>query len=285
MYIIYRKINNKNMLLFVLFIIVFIFIFIGYYKINDTLEFNHMIVFNKNEFIEAKNCNLPLLFTLDNDFDVKFIDNYMNHNIKFSYKNIEYVLKLKDYLNNKKYKTHLIPSGIFYNIKSIIGPGCVVNIKSFYEEINYLKKNNPDLVADEYFRPHDTAVISIPQKAPDGATMRTESAFQLLERVKFISENYVKKGHRSGMNTHNVSATISVKEHEWEDIGKWMWKNKEAYNGLSILPYDGGTYKQAPFEDCEEATYDKMVETLKNINFDEYLNFRYCEHKITLPDA
>ena len=68
--------------------------------------------------------------------------------------------------------------------------------------------------------------------------MRTESAFQLLERVKFISENYVKKGHRSGMHTHNVSATISVKEHEWEDIGQWMWKNQKAYNGLSILPYD-----------------------------------------------
>ena len=130
----------------------------------------------------------------------------------------------------------------------------------------YLLRNHPELVEDEYFRPHDTAVISIPQKAPEGATMRTESAFQLLERVKYISENYVKKGHRGGMNTHNVSATISVKEHEWEDIGQWMWKNKEAYNGLSILPYNGGTYKQAPFEDCEEATYDKMVETLKNIN-------------------
>ena len=130
----------------------------------------------------------------------------------------------------------------------------------------YLLRNHPELVEDEYFRPHDTAVISIPQKAPEGATMRTESAFQLLERVKHISENYVKKGHRGGMNTHNVSATISVKEHEWEDIGQWMWKNKEAYNGLSILPYNGGTYKQAPFEDCEEATYDKMVETLKNIN-------------------
>jgi ribonucleoside-triphosphate reductase len=130
----------------------------------------------------------------------------------------------------------------------------------------YLQRNHPDLVEDEYFRPHDTAVISVPQKSPEGATLRTESAFQLLERVKFISENYVKKGHRSGMNTHNVSATISVKEHEWEDIGKWMWKNQKAYNGLSILPYDGGTYKQAPFEDCEEATYDKMVETLKNIN-------------------
>ena len=130
----------------------------------------------------------------------------------------------------------------------------------------YLLRNHPELVEDEYFRPHDTAVISVPQKAPEGATLRTESAFQLLERVKFISENYVKKGHRSGMNTHNVSATISVKEHEWEDIGKWMWKNQKAYNGLSILPYDGGTYKQAPFEDCEEATYEKMLETLKEVD-------------------
>ena len=131
---------------------------------------------------------------------------------------------------------------------------------------NYLLENHPELVEDEYFRPHDTAVISVPQKAPDNAIMRTESAFQLLDRVKFISENYVKKGHRSGMNTHNVSATISVQENEWDGIGQWMWNNKNAYNGLSILPYDGGTYKQAPFEDCEEATYEKMLETLKEVD-------------------
>ena len=130
----------------------------------------------------------------------------------------------------------------------------------------YLLENHPELVEDEYFRPHDTAVISVPQKAPDNAIMRTESAFQLLERVKFVSENYVKKGHRSGMNTHNVSATISVKDGDWGDIGQWMWNNKNAYNGLSILPYDGGTYKQAPFEDCEEATYEKMLETLKEVD-------------------
>ena len=136
---------------------------------------------------------------------------------------------------------------------------------------SYLAKNHPELVEDEYFRPHDTAVISVPQKAPEGSITRTESAFQLLERVKFISENWVKKGHRSGMNTHNVSATISVKEHEWEDIGKWMWKNQVAYNGLSILPYDGGTYKQAPFEDCEEATYEKMLESLKSVDLSKII--------------
>jgi len=136
---------------------------------------------------------------------------------------------------------------------------------------SYLAINHPELVEDEYFRPHDTAVISVPQKAPNGATLRTESAFQLLDRVKHISENYVKVGHRGGMNTHNVSATISVQENEWDDIGQWMWANKNAYNGLSILPYDGGTYRQAPFEDCEEATYEKMLESLKNVDLSKVI--------------
>ena len=52
------------------------------------------------------------------------------------------------YVNKKKYKTHLIPSGIFYNIKSIIGPECVINVKSFFEELEYLKTNgfNTELI-------------------------------------------------------------------------------------------------------------------------------------------
>ncbi len=114
----------------------------------------------------------------------------------------------------------------------------------------YLSIYHPELIEDEYFRPHDTAVISIPQKAPEGAILRTESVFQLLERVKKVSTEWVKHGHRTGSNTHNVSATISVKENEWDLVGEWMWENKEAYNGLSVLPYSNHTYKQAPFEDC-----------------------------------
>ena len=86
-----------------------------------------------------------------------------------------------------------------------------INVYNDFRGIGISLQFHPDLVEDEYFRPHDTAVISVPQKAPEGSTLRTESAFQLLERVKFISENYVKAGHRSGMNTHNVSATISVR--------------------------------------------------------------------------
>ena len=131
---------------------------------------------------------------------------------------------------------------------------------------NYLKKNNPDLVADEYFRPHDTAVIEIPQSAPKGSILRTESAFDLLKRVKQVATEWVKPGHRKGSNTHNVSATISLKADEWDKAGKWMWDNRECYNGLSVLPYDGGTYTQAPFEDITEKEFNKRVKLLNDVD-------------------
>jgi ribonucleoside-triphosphate reductase len=131
---------------------------------------------------------------------------------------------------------------------------------------NYLKKNNPDLVQDEYFRPHDTAVIEIPQSAPKGSLLRTESAFDLLKRVKKVATEWVKPGHRKGSNTHNVSATISLKANEWDKAGKWMWDNRECYNGLSVLPYDGGTYTQAPFEDITKTEFDKRVKLLNDVD-------------------
>jgi len=131
---------------------------------------------------------------------------------------------------------------------------------------SYLNKNHPELVQDEYFRPHDTAVIEIPQSAPKGSIMRTESAFDLLKRVKQVATEWVKPGHRSGSNTHNVSATISLKDDEWDKAGKWMWDNRECYNGLSVLPYDGGTYTQAPFEDITEQEFNKRVKSLHEVN-------------------
>ena len=130
----------------------------------------------------------------------------------------------------------------------------------------HLSVHHPELIEDEYFRPHDTAVISIPQKAPDGAILRTESPFQLLERIKKIAMEWVVPGHRNGSNTHNVSATVSLKAEEWETAGDWMWDNRKHYNGLSVLPYDGGTYTQAPFEDITEDKYNELMETLKDVD-------------------
>jgi hypothetical protein len=63
-----------------------------------------------------------------------------------------------------------------------------------------------------------------------------------------------------------VSATISLKEDEWDKAGKWMWDNRECYNGLSVLPYDGGTYTQAPFEDITEQEFNKRVKLLNDVD-------------------
>ena len=131
---------------------------------------------------------------------------------------------------------------------------------------SYLLNNHPELVEDEYFRPHDTAVISVPQKAPEGAITRNETAMDLLERVKKVSTEWVRPGHQKGQNTHNVSATISIREEEWDEVGQWMWDNRGVYNGLSVLPADGGTYQQAPFQDCDEETYNNLLDTLTAID-------------------
>ena len=135
----------------------------------------------------------------------------------------------------------------------------------------YLLLNHPELIEDEYFRPHDTAVISIPQKAPENAIFRTESPIQLLERVKKVHSEWIKPGHRTGNNTHNVSATVSIREHEWGAVGQWMWENKEFYNGLSVLPYDGGSYIQAPFTDCTKEEYEKLMTALTDIDLSKVI--------------
>ena len=168
----------------------------------------------------------------------------------------------------------------------------------------YLSIYHPELVQDEYFKPNEQAVISLPVKAPDGSIFRFEPPMDLLDRVKKFNTEWVKAGHRDGQNTHNVSVTVSIKKetekvsklneegqplldsngfpiledrrddkgnmvykiNEWSQVGKWMWENRTTFNGISVLPYDGGSYIQAPFTDCSKKTYEEMMEHLTDID-------------------
>lgn len=132
----------------------------------------------------------------------------------------------------------------------------------------YLSEYHPELVEDCVMRPHDTAIICIPQKAPEGAITKSETALDLLERVKKVSMEWVKPGHIEGSNAHNVSATISIREEEWEEVGSWMWENRKHYNGLSVLPFDGGTYQQTPFTSCTKEEYEALLKTLTKVDLD-----------------
>lgn len=136
---------------------------------------------------------------------------------------------------------------------------------------SYLAKNHPTLVEDDAFRPHDSAVIGIPQKAPQGAILRSESPSDLLERVKRFNTEWVRAGHVSGDNTHNVSCTISVKDEEWGIVTNWMWENRETFNGISVLPYDGGTYLQTPFEDITEDHYNELMSSLTGVDLTQVM--------------
>ena len=131
---------------------------------------------------------------------------------------------------------------------------------------DYLSKEHPSLIEDEYFKPHEQAVISVPQQAPLNAITRNESVFDLLERIKEFSISWVRAGHKDGLNTHNVSATVSIKEDEWDSVGDWFWLNRHYYNGLSVLPFDGGTYTQAPFETCDKDKFEELTGALTNVD-------------------
>jgi len=138
---------------------------------------------------------------------------------------------------------------------------------------SYLAVNHPELVEDDFFKPTIQAVISVPQKAPEGSILRNENVIDMLERTKKFNVQWVKKGHRKGANTNNVSATVSVQEGEWEVVGNWMWENKETFNGLSVLPYFGGTYTQAPFEDITKEQFDEMAQHLHSIDLSKVVEF------------
>jgi len=146
-----------------------------------------------------------------------------------------------------------------------------VRVNKNEEIYTYLKNNLPQLVEDDWMNPKDTAVISMPVKSPDGCIIRNETSVDLLERIKKVYNEWVLPGHIKGSNTHNISATVSIKNDEWDAVRDWMWNNKKFYNGLSILPYNGGTFKQAPFEECTKEVYDNLMQYVNQVNLDDVI--------------
>lgn len=136
---------------------------------------------------------------------------------------------------------------------------------------HYMANNFPSLIEDCVFKPHVEAVMMFPQKAPTGAIYRTEPAINLLKRVRRFNQEWVHAGYREGANHHNVSCTISIKPEEWDMVGEWCWNNKKYYTGISVLPYDTGTYPQQPFSDCTKAEYEELYAQLKDINLDNVM--------------
>lgn len=128
----------------------------------------------------------------------------------------------------------------------------------------FFTENHKDLIKIMDYDPY-SAVIGIPQKAPENAVIREkETVLDQLERISKYNKHWVHPGSLSGPNTNNVSATVYVKDHEWEELISWMWDNRDTYNGLSVLPYDNGTYKDAPFQKCTKEEYNLKMQYIEN---------------------
>jgi len=108
-----------------------------------------------------------------------------------------------------------------------------------------------------------TWVVEFPVKAPEDAVFRnSETAIQMLERYLLVMKTWC------GKRGHNQSVTIYVKDHEWDEVGQWVFKNFDEITGISFLPYDGGSYKLAPYEEIDEATYDQWMSWFPKVDFE-----------------
>ena len=138
----------------------------------------------------------------------------------------------------------------------------------------HLSIHHPELLEDDFFKPNIQAIVTIPQRAPEGSITRPkETAIELLERIKKFNKEWIKPGHRKGSNMHNVSATVNIKQDEWPTVGEWLWENKEYFTALSFLPEDLGTYTQAPFETITEEQFKERIGHLHSLDLSKVIEF------------
>ena len=106
-----------------------------------------------------------------------------------------------------------------------------------------------------------TWVFEFPVKSPDGCLTRKDvTAMEQLKHYKNLQLNWCE---------HNASMTVYVKEDEWFEVGNWVYKNWDIINGVSFLPYDGGHYELAPYEEIDHYTYESLIKKFPDINYDE----------------
>lgn len=102
-----------------------------------------------------------------------------------------------------------------------------------------------------FMKPDSTTVFFFPVKSPDGAVTR--------EKISAVDHLKLWNDYNAAWAEHQVSITVSVTEDEWPRVGAWVYDNFDSLSGVSFLPMDGGTYRQAPFTDVSKEEYEKWV--------------------------
>lgn len=145
--------------------------------------------------------------------------------------------------------------------------GCHAWYAPFYIRRTQHQKDEPlvqavSLLAPEMVQQHlekkDQVVIEFPCRAPDSAvTINSEGAINFLERVKLIFGEWISPGHIRGSNSNNQSATCTYLPEEIGGVADWLTDNRHCYNGMTVLPKYQTTYAQAPFEEIDQAEYNR----------------------------
>jgi ribonucleoside-diphosphate reductase alpha chain len=126
----------------------------------------------------------------------------------------------------------------------------------------FLLERMPTYIVDSPYVAHE-AYFAIPLSLPDHVTETEENttAMDTLERIRFVYENWIVKGHRRGKNTHNVSSTVRVRDEEWVGVTDWMWENRERYAAISFLHMsDTSAWTILPQQSISEEQYHTMVD-------------------------
>ena len=118
----------------------------------------------------------------------------------------------------------------------------------------------------DVMKPDSVSVFSFPMKSPTGAITRTEmTAIEQLDYWLIFQRHWCE---------HKPSVTISVKEHEWMDVGAWVYKNFDEVSGISFLPFSDHTYAQAPYQDITEDKYTELHSKMPvSIDWSKLANF------------
>jgi len=115
-----------------------------------------------------------------------------------------------------------------------------------------------------------TWVLEFPVKSPDGCMTRKDvSALDQLSHYKNLQHNWCE---------HNASMTVYVRDDEWFEVGNWVYKNWDIINGVSFLPYDGGKYELAPYEEIDHRTYERLIKTLPLINYTQLSQYEQTDN-------
>lgn len=160
-----------------------------------------------------------------------------------------------------------VPSGVHAAHSRFYKRRIRINNTDPFKEV--FETQTPSLIEPEQIKPDTDSVITIPMcSREDAITKDSETEIEFLNRVKYMFQHWILPGHRSGANPNNVSATNTIRYDQWENVGAWMWENRDCYTAIANLADDTNFYPQMPFEACSEEEYWRLCEAFSKIKFD-----------------